>query len=135
MILLLVHILLLLPLCVLGVGRVGVVCEGRGVCVGCLVLFPFKFRNHLLDEERAGCFTLIMFLLSCYDHVCGLCSVSMVCAPVMCLFLPQPWVKGRSGVYKAERPSVSLLSSLHSSCEHLQELISNLIGFWLLPGL
>ena len=33
------------------------------------------------------------------------------------------------------KKSVSSLSSLHSSCEHLQELISNLINFWLIPGL
>ena len=32
----------------------------------------------------------------------------------------------------AELPSVSSLSSLHSSYEHLQELISNLISFWII---
>ena len=46
-----------------------------------------------------------------------------------------PPFDGRSGVTNEEQPSVSSLSSLHSSCEHLQELISNLISFWLLPGL
>ena len=42
-------------------------------------------------------------------------------------------VKGRSGVYKEKLASDLALSDLHSSCEHLQELlrlISNLIGLF-----
>ena len=30
----------------------------------CFVIF-LKFFNHLVEEERAGCFTIIVFLLSC----------------------------------------------------------------------
>ena len=41
--------------------------------------------NHLVEEERAGNFTLIVLLLSC---VC-LC-LSVFC--VLCLFLTVPWV-------------------------------------------
>ena len=41
--------------------------------VGCLVwslfcnvvLVPFPVSNHLTKEERAACFTLIVFLLAC----------------------------------------------------------------------
>ena len=32
---------------------------------GVLCLFPFKFFNHLDGEERAGCFTVLVFLVSC----------------------------------------------------------------------
>ena len=31
----------------------------------CITKCPFKFFNHIDEEERAGCFTLIVFLLSC----------------------------------------------------------------------
>ena len=35
-----------------------------------VILCPFKFSNHLTEEDRAGCYTLIM--------LCGvLCSVSL----------------------------------------------------------
>ena len=37
-------------------------------------LLPFYFGNHLVEEKRAGCFTLIVFLLYC---VC-LCLCSYV---------------------------------------------------------
>ena len=45
-------------------------------CFNCLIhaciihtLCPFKFCNHL--EERAGCFTLIVFFMSCDFVFCG----------------------------------------------------------------
>ena len=46
--LLLVHYLLLLPF-----------------CMGALCFVMYFFFYHLADEERAGCFTLIVFLLWC----------------------------------------------------------------------
>ena len=32
----------------------------------CITLCPIEFCNHLDKEERAGCFALIVFLMSCY---------------------------------------------------------------------
>ena len=32
----------------------------------CITFFPFKFCNHLDEEERAGCFAFIVFWMSCY---------------------------------------------------------------------
>ena len=32
----------------------------------CIALCPFKFCNHLGEEEKAGCFAFIFFLMSCY---------------------------------------------------------------------
>ena len=32
----------------------------------CITLCPFKFCNHLDEEERAGCFASIVFWMSCY---------------------------------------------------------------------
>ena len=31
----------------------------------CITYCPFKFCNHLDEEDRAGCFTVIVFLMSC----------------------------------------------------------------------
>ena len=31
----------------------------------CVTVYPFWFCNHLDGEERAGCFTLFVFLVSC----------------------------------------------------------------------
>ena len=31
----------------------------------CIALSPFLFCNHFDGEERAGCFTLLVFLVSC----------------------------------------------------------------------
>ena len=36
-------------------------------------LYPFSFCNHLDGEERAGCFALTVFLMSCYSQ----CSVAL----------------------------------------------------------
>ena len=44
-----------------------------GTCFVNQYVVPFWFYNHLDGEERAGCFTLIVFLMSC---VC-LCSVAL----------------------------------------------------------
>ena len=32
----------------------------------CIALCPFKFCNHLGEEERAGCFTFMFFWIQCY---------------------------------------------------------------------
>ena len=32
----------------------------------CFTLCPFKFCNHIDEEDRAGCFALIVFQMSCY---------------------------------------------------------------------
>ena len=56
-VLLLIHCLLLFPLSV-GVLYLALVLLCSSQC-------PFQFCNHLAEEERAGCFTLIVFLLSC----------------------------------------------------------------------
>ena len=53
-VLLLIHCLLLLPLFV-------VICVGPWLIMQYLVLF--LICNHLAGEERAGCFTLIVFLV------------------------------------------------------------------------
>ena len=37
-----------------------------GFCVVFITLCPFLFCNYLDEEERAGCFAFIVFLLSCY---------------------------------------------------------------------
>ena len=63
--LLLSHCLLLLPLCE--------VCFLIGSLFSNVVLMFFLVNSHLPEEERAGCLTLIVFLL-----LCGcLCSVSI----------------------------------------------------------
>ena len=64
------------------------------MCVGggglCLVLVwycylgPFKVCDYLADEERAGCFTLIVVLISFVCH-CLMCFKT-------CLFLALPMV-------------------------------------------
>ena len=54
---LLIHCLLLLPLFV-------IVCAWSLFC-NAVLLCPFRFCNHLAEVERAGCFTLTVFLLSC----------------------------------------------------------------------
>ena len=35
------------------------------VCALCVTLCPFLFCNHIDGEERAGCFALFVFLVSC----------------------------------------------------------------------
>ena len=52
-------------------------------------MYFFYFCNQLAEEERAGCFTLIVFLLSW-----GCCGVwSLFCyVGALCLFLTEPWV-------------------------------------------
>ena len=32
----------------------------------CIILCPFKFCNHLEEEERAGCFAFIVLRMFCY---------------------------------------------------------------------
>ena len=32
----------------------------------CITLCPFKFCNHIDKEERADCFAVIVFQMSCY---------------------------------------------------------------------
>ena len=32
----------------------------------CITLCPFYFINHIDEEERAGCYALIVFWVSCY---------------------------------------------------------------------
>ena len=32
----------------------------------CITLCPFEFCNHLEEEERAGCFAFVVFLMSSY---------------------------------------------------------------------
>ena len=54
--LLLIHCLLLLPLFV-----------GFGHCLVMLYLVYNQVFNHLTEEERAGCFTLTVFLLT-FDY-------------------------------------------------------------------
>ena len=39
----------------------------------CITLCPFYFCNHLDEEERAGCFALNVFGMSCYCY----CSVAL----------------------------------------------------------
>ena len=39
----------------------------------CISLGPFKFCNHIDREERAGCYNLFVFLVSCN----GYCSVAL----------------------------------------------------------
>ena len=39
----------------------------------CITLCPFKFCNHLEEEERAGCFAFIVLRRSCYCK----CSVNL----------------------------------------------------------
>ena len=39
----------------------------------CITFRPVYFCNHLDEEERAGCFALIVFLMSCYCY----CSVAL----------------------------------------------------------
>ena len=53
--LLLIHWLMLLPLFV--------VVEWSELVLICNTLFPFKFYNHLSLEERAGCFTCVVFVV------------------------------------------------------------------------
>ena len=53
---LLIHCLLLVPY------FMGVV---FGPCFEMHYYFFFLFCNHITEEERIGCFTLIVFLLSC----------------------------------------------------------------------
>ena len=36
------------------------------LCLVCITLCPFRFCNHLDEEERAGCFDFIVFRMSCY---------------------------------------------------------------------
>ena len=48
------------------------------ICNAVIRIFSIFF-NHLFDEERAGCLTLIVFLLFC-DCQC------------LCLFLSVPWI-------------------------------------------
>ena len=55
--LLLIHCLLLLPL------FVGI-CVWSLLCISVLSVIS-KFFNHFAEEERDGCFTLIVFLLLC----------------------------------------------------------------------
>ena len=44
-----------------------------------LPLCPYYFCNHLIEEERAGCFTLIAFLLLCLSlFVCLFLIVAQV---------------------------------------------------------
>ena len=50
--------------------------------VFCVTLCPFKFCNHLDWEERAGCFTLFVFLVSrdcCVALPRGAMGPSAVC--------------------------------------------------------
>ena len=37
----------------------------------CITLGPFYFCNHLEEEEKAGCFAIIVLQMHCYDK----CSV------------------------------------------------------------
>ena len=39
----------------------------------CLTLCPFLFRNHLEEEEKAGCFAIIVLCMYCYYK----CSVAL----------------------------------------------------------
>ena len=39
----------------------------------CITLSPFQFCNHLEDEEKAGCFAIIVLQMYCYDN----CSVAL----------------------------------------------------------
>ena len=39
----------------------------------CISACPFKFCNHLDEEERAGCFACIVFWMYCYCK----CSVAL----------------------------------------------------------
>ena len=41
------------------------------LCLVFVLLYSFEFYNHPGKEERAGCFTLIVFLMSC-DCLCSL---------------------------------------------------------------
>ena len=39
----------------------------------CITLCPFKLCNHLEEDDRAGCFALIVLRMSCYCK----CSASL----------------------------------------------------------
>ena len=76
--LLLKHCFMYLPL------FVGVLCWS--LFLVCTTLCPFSFcRNHLEEEERAGCFAFIVLRMSCYC-ICpgalpyGVVGYSAVCA-------------------------------------------------------
>ena len=45
----------------------------------CITLCPFLFCNHLDEEERAGCFSFIVFWMSCYCTCHGAVGGSAVC--------------------------------------------------------
>ena len=74
--LLLIHCVMFLPL------FVGVLC--LVIVLLCITWCLFCFCNHINEEERAGCFTLIIFLVSC-DCYCfvalshGAMGWSVVC--------------------------------------------------------
>ena len=48
----------------------GVLCY---LCFLCITLCPFKFSNHLEEEEKAGCFAIIVSQMFCYYQ----CSVAL----------------------------------------------------------
>ena len=39
----------------------------------CITLCPFKFCNHLEEEEKAGCFAIVFLQMFCYYK----CSVAL----------------------------------------------------------
>ena len=58
---------------------VGVLYDTRvGLCLLCISLFPFLFCKHLYEENRTGCFALIVFLMYCDCK----CSVALPYAAV-----------------------------------------------------
>ena len=46
-------------------------------------------RNHLAEEERAGCFTLAVFLLSC-DFWCSVSLPRGPCVGLQCVIMTFP---------------------------------------------
>ena len=71
---------------------------------------PFLFCNHLAGEERAGCFTLVVFLKYCDCYCCVALPHGAVCWSAVCdcgiswsYFLQMPHLNAHADIPSGNR--------------------------------